>query len=475
MPLRLRLALLFGLGTAIVIAVASLAFLGQLRASLNNAVDDTLKARAGALTAKLASTHILPPPLQRPQPPPPRPAPSPRPSGERQGNNQSVTGPEDVRQVLRQDGTVLTYSPSAGPRPLLTRTQLAQAGRKPLTITEPIDGEPVRVLAVPAHSGTLPVVALVGINADITQKTLLRAQTIIWRAGPPIVVVASFGAWLLAGAALRPVGRMRRRLTEITEQDTGARLQVPGSRDEIAALAVAMNGLLDRLQRALARQRGFVADAGHELRTPLTALRAELELAARPGRSPQALADAVKAATGDAERLVRLAEDLLLLARADEGEVFLRRARVVLAEVAADSVQGVVAAAEQRDLAVKLDADESLSVVADRDRIRQAVDNLLDNAIRHAPLGSRIDVSVRQKELMAVIEVRDQGPGFPPEFLPHAFERFRRADTGRARSGGGVGLGLAIVASIARAHGGQAYAENLPIRGTRVRINLPCG
>lgn len=466
MPLRLRLALLFGLGTAIVIAVASLAFLGQLRASLNQAVDDTLKARSYALTAKLASTHLIQPP----------PTASPRPSNEQQGKNRSgFTGPDDVRQVLGPDGTVLAYSPSAGPRPLLTPAQLTRAATKPLIVTTPIDGEPVRMLAVPAHSGTLPLVALVGTNTDLTEKTLRRAQTIIWRDGPPIVVVASLGAWLLADAALRPVGRMRRRLTEITEQDTGARLQVPGSRDEIAALAVAMNGLLDRLQRALARQRGFVGDAGHELRTPLTALRAELELAARPGRSPQALADAVKAATGDVDRLVRLAEDLLLLARADESGVFLRRARVILAEVAADAVQGAAAAAEQRDLALKLDADESLSVVADRDRIRQAVDNLLDNAIRHAPQGSRIDVSVRQKELMAVIEVRDEGPGFPPEFLPHAFERFRRADTGRARSGGGAGLGLAIVASIAHAHGGQAYADNLPNQGARVRVKLPCG
>jgi two-component system, OmpR family, sensor kinase len=273
------------------------------------------------------------------------------------------------------------------------------------------------------------------------------------------------------------VERMRRRLTEITEHDSAARLQVPATGDEIASLAVTMNAVLDRLQHALVRQRVFVADAGHELRTPLTALKAELELAGRPGRSRQALAAAVATAAGDTERLIRLSEDLLLLARAEEGTAFLRPENIDLGDVLPAAVRGFAARAQARGVTVGLDAGEHLPVVADATRLRQAVDNLIDNAIRHAPPGSTVHVSGQPEPgpdpTGIVIEVRDHGPGFPADFLPHAFERFRRADAARNRAEGGAGLGLAIVDFIARAHGGRVLADNHPDGGARVRIEMP--
>lgn len=461
MPLRLRLALLFTLGTAVVITVLGIVFLGQLRSSLNAALDDTLRARAEAVTVRLAAAQpAAPPGMVAPQ------------EGDHQGE---YTGSDDVRQVLATDGAVREYSPAAGSHSLLAADQLARAGRGPVTVTTVIGGDHVRLLAVPAHSAGQRVIAVVGASTGIAERAQQRVRTVLWAAGPPVVILAGLGAWLLAGAALRPVGRMRRRLAEITEHDTGARLKVPSSRDEIAGLAAGMNALLDRLQKALVRQRGFVADAGHELRTPLTALKAELELAARPGRSRQALADAVVDAAGDTDRLIRLAEDLLLLARADEGAEFLRPHQVILAEVAQDAVRAAAPAAADRALTVALNADQRLSAIADPDRIRQALDNLLGNAIRHAPEGSTIQVTVHaaDRQPAAVVEVRDHGPGFPPGFLPHAFERFARADPGRARAGGGTGLGLAIVASIAAAHGGHARAGNDPGGGARVWIEIP--
>ena len=272
---------------------------------------------------------------------------------------------------------------------------------------------------------------------------------------------------------------MRRRLADITEDNSGARLLVPATGDEIASLAVTMNSLLDRLQRALARQRGFVADAGHELRTPLTALKGELELAARPGRSRQALAAAVSAAADDTDRLIRLAEDLLLLARADEGTALLHPQRIDVSDVLSAAASGAAARADAREITVSLDADRPLPAVADPDRIRQALDNLIHNAIRHSTRGSEVEVTghagTRGSPLSVVIEVCDHGPGFPSEFLPHAFERFSRADPGRSRADGGAGLGLAIVAFIADAHGGRALADNRPQGGARVRIELPAG
>ncbi|MCW2890023.1 MAG: putative transrane sensory transduction histidine kinase for metal resistance [Streptosporangiaceae bacterium] len=461
MPLRLRLALVFTLSTAVVIAVAAMAFLSQLNSSLSAALDDTLRARVEAVTVRLAAAQPLAPPS--------RPADQ---HGEHQGE---FAGSEDVRQVLAVDGTVLQSSQAAGSRSLLAAGQLSRAARGPVAFTTMIEADRVRLLAVPARSGGRRVIAMVGASTGITEQAQQRARTVILAAGPPAVALAGLGAWLLAGAALRPVGRMRRRLADITEHDTGARLRVPVSRDEVAALAEAMNALLDRLQRALEHQRAFVADAGHELRTPLTALKAELELADRPGRSRRALAAAVTAAAGDTDRLIRLAEDLLLLARADEGADFLRPRPIVLAEVAQDSVRAAASAADASGVTVALDADRRLSAIADPDRIRQAVDNLVGNALRHAPAGTGVEVTVHAsaRQPTAVIEVRDHGPGFPPGFLPHAFERFARADPGRARVGGGTGLGLAIVASIAGAHGGHAQAGNDPGGGARVRMEIP--
>jgi len=461
MSLRLRLALLFAAGTLAVITVAGLAFLGQLRASLNAALDATLQPRAAALARQVARAKTLPLPGL---------------GSDQQGN---FSGADEVRQVLSPAGRVLSTSQAAGDRPLLTGGALRQAAGGSVTFTTAIEGERERILAIRAHRGSRTVVVLAGASTDVADAAQARARMIILAAGPPAVAVAGLGAWLLTGAALRPVARMRRRLADITEDNSGARLPVPATGDEIASLAVTMNSLLDRLQRALARQRGFVADAGHELRTPLTALKGELELAARPGRSRQALAAAVSAAADDTDRLIRLAEDLLLLARAEEGAAFLHPQRIDVSDVLSAAVGGLAAQAEAREVTLCLDADRPLPAVADPDRLRQALDNLIHNAIRHSPGGSAVEVTghagPRGSSLSAVIEVCDHGPGFPPEFLPHAFERFSRADPGRSRADGGAGLGLAIVAFIAHAHGGRALADNRPQGGARVRIELPAG
>jgi two-component system, OmpR family, sensor kinase len=463
MSLRWRLALLFALGTAAVVAVAGLAFVWQLRASLNAALDDTLQARARALAARVVTARPLVPHGQD--------------SGQDAGSQGQFSGADEFTQVLTRGGRVLDYSQAAGADPLLTGALLRRASAGPVVLTTVIEGEQARLLAIPARNGGRRVIALAGTTTDIAQAAESRARTAIWTAAPLAAAVAGLAAWLLTGAALGPVERMRRRLTEITEHDAAARLQVPATGDEIASLAVTMNAVLDRLQRALTRQRVFVADAGHELRTPLTVLKAELELAARPGRSPQALAAAVTRAAGDTERLIRLSEDLLLLASAEEGAAFLRPGQVDVADVLSAAVRSFAAQAQARRVTVTLDAGERLLAVADAGRLRQAVDNLIDNAIRHAPAGSTVGVTGQVglgRDLPGiVIEVRDHGPGFPAGFLPHAFERFRRADAARSRADGGAGLGLAIVASIVGAHGGRVVAGNHPEGGARVRIELP--
>lgn len=462
MSLRLRLALVFAAATAVVIAAAAAAFLWQLRAAQVSALDAGLRVRADALAAQAGAAGV-----------PGLPA-----AGGQQGQNQGEFPAADTEtQVLTPHGTVLYSSAGSGQAPLVTGERLRRAAAGPVTFTTWVEGESVRVLALPARNGPRPVIVAAGTSTVVADAAQSRAQEVIAAAGPAAVIVAGLGAWLLAGATLRPVTRMRRRLADITERNPAARLRVSAGRDEIAALAVTMNALLDRLQRALDRQRAFAADASHELLTPLTALRAELELAARPGRSRAALEAAVAAAAGDTERLIRLAQDLLLLARAAEGASFLRPGTVDVPGLLADAARAFAGQARARDVTLEVRPGPALTVTADADRLRQAVDNLLSNAIRHSPAGGTVDLAAagtrRHGQDLVVVEVRDRGPGFPPGFLPHALERFSRADTGRSRAQGGTGLGLAIVEFIARAHGGRAVAVNRPGGGARVSVELP--
>ena len=291
--------------------------------------------------------------------------------------------------------------------------------------------------------------------------------------GAAFVAVAGLGAYGLARAALSPVERLRRQVAAISGRGETSSIEVPPTRDEVAALAGTMNDLLGRLQRALARQRAFTADASHELRTPLAVLRGELELAARPGRTREELAAAVRNAAAEAERLTRLTDDLLLLARNDEDRLSLRLEPTDIRQLLVSSAGLAASRLAATDVTCRVDAQPWTYASLDVDRIRQAVDNLIDNALRFAPGGSVIVLAARAADTDLDIEVRDDGPGFPAGFLPHAFERFRRPDSGRSRGDGGVGLGLAIVRAIAAAHGGAATASNRAGGGAVVRLRLP--
>src|SRR6266540_2224212 len=291
-----------------------------------------------------------------------------------------------------------------------------------------------------AAPGTRPdgrYVVVVGSSLSTAQAALDRVRAGLLLGGVAVVVLGSLGAWLLAGAALRPVERLRAAVAAVPPNQPGRVLQVPGTRDELAALAQTMNQLLGRISRTLERERRLIADASHELRTPLTVLRAELELADRPGRDRQALAESVHHGAAEASRIARLAEDLLFLARIDQGGPVVRPTRQLLAPL----LDGAIAAATGRA----------------------------------AACGVQLELQVDRHDRVVLLAVSDAGPGFPAEFLPHAFERFHRADTARTRQHGGAGLGLAIVEAIARGHGGHAEAANRAEGGAVVRLFLPAG
>ena len=275
--------------------------------------------------------------------------------------------------------------------------------------------------------------------------------------GPVALLLAAFAGYRLAGAALRPVESMRREAAEISSETSGRRLPVPEARDEVRRLGETLNEMLERLDEGLARERRFVADAGHELRTPLALLRTELELALRRERSPEELAAAIRSATEEVERLIRLAEALLVLDRS--GEAALRLEELDARELL-DAVARRFAAAPRARSSVSGGG----SFRGDRDRLEQALGSLVDNALTHGDGTVRLEAERADDEI--VLRVSDDGPGFPDDFLPHAFERFSRAD--EARTSGGAGLGLAIVDAVARAHGGRATAA-----GATVTLVLP--
>jgi len=278
--------------------------------------------------------------------------------------------------------------------------------------------------------------------------------------GPLALLLAAFAGYRLAGAALRPVESMRREAAEISSETSGRRLPVPEARDEVRRLGETLNEMLERLDEGLLRERRFVADAGHELRTPLALLRTELELALRAPRTPEELEAAIRSATEEVERLIRLTEALLVLERS--GEAALRQEELDARELLDAVASRFAARAAARGRTIEVEGGGSLR--GDRDRLEQALGSLVDNALTHGE--GTVRLSAERADDAIVLRVSDEGSGFPDDFLPRAFERFSRADA--ARTGGGAGLGLAIVDAVARAHGGQASAS-----GATVTLVLP--
>jgi len=293
----------------------------------------------------------------------------------------------------------------------------------------------------------------------------LRHELLIFL--PLALLAASLGGYALTARALGPVELLRRR-AEAVQAGEPSRLPVPPARDEISRLAQTLNEMLARLQAAVEHERRFVADASHELRTPLALLRTELDLALRRPRSREELESALRSAADETQRLSRLAEDLLLIARADQGPLPIRREVVAADDLLNDAATRFAsrAAALGREIRV---VDTDLHVEADPLRVGQALVNLVDNALAHAE--GTVELRGEEKGAFVELHVGDAGPGFPLEFRDRAFDRFSRAD--EARSGGGSGLGLSIVELVAVAHGGGAGLRDSPSGGADVWIALP--
>ncbi|MFF7989024.1 sensor histidine kinase [Kitasatospora xanthocidica] len=320
-----------------------------------------------------------------------------------------------------------------------------------------------------ARAGDLTMHILV--TPEEAEEAVAAIDQVLYIGLPAAVLLVALIVWTTTARALRPVEDIQQRLRAITSRDLSLRVPVPPRHDEIARLAVTTNETLDRLEQAAERQRRFTADASHELRTPLAALRADLEVALHYPEHTD-WPEVVRGTLGDAERLERLAEDLLLLADLDHhteraaGPVDLGDlSRKAAAQARRHAPAGV-------RVQVDLPAGEDVTVHGVARQLERLLRNLLDNAVRHAR--GHVVVTVSSHEAIALVEVRDDGPGIPPEHREKVFERFTRLDPSRNRTSGGTGLGLAIAREIAHHHGGTLTLHDTPpAAGARFVAALP--
>jgi len=455
-PIRARLTIAFVAMMATVLAAAGVFLYAQFRSTLDAQLSNALQLQAadvGALVARGHSSAIESPT-------------NPLTVGCRAGGC--------LAQIYRADGRLLASTPQARTTRLLTAAQARHAVQRQQQRFDrsmsPLGK--VRVLAVaartPSHGN---LVVAVADSIALRDKELDRLRTLLLIAGPLALLLASAGGYELARAALRPVDRMRSRAERITERQLSERLPVSDAADEIGALGRTLNAMLDRVEAAVARERRVVSDASHELRTPLTTLRAEVDVALLGDRDKAELRAALESASEEAKRMTRLADDLLVLARADQGRLPLHPQPLMARELLEAAAARTRASAEVWGRLITVgEAPDDCAVSADPDRAAQALDNLIVNALLYGE--GTITLSARHDGEHVELHVTDEGQGFPGDLLPRAFERFGRGRHVRPDQPGS-GLGLALVQAVAVAHGGHAEARNRPDRGADVSITLP--
>jgi len=451
LPIRLRVTAAFALAMAVVLACSGLYLYLRLDSHLAASLDSDLRLRAQDLAALVS-----------------------QPKGvlAKDNSGRLVERGESYVQLLATDGRILDATRPLERTPLLSGEQLSRAERGPIYLNKPaVPGlnEGSRLLATRVVRGGRPAVLVVGATSQNNVETLGNFRDELLIAGPIALLLASGIGYLLAGLSLRQVESMRRRAAAISGETPGERLPVPPTGDEVQRLAETLNEMLGRLESALDRERDFVADAGHELRTPLALLRTELELALRQAETADEFREAVQRSSHEVERLSQLAQDLLLIARADRGRLPLRVEPFAVEELFATILSRFDWRAHELGKTIRSTTEPELQVDGDRLRLEQALANLVDNALRYG--GDEITLHAVTADGRIELHVGDNGDGLSDAFLPIAFDRFARPDV--ARGGGGSGLGLSIVRAIAESHGGTAHVARDGRGGAEVWLSLP--
>ena len=464
MSLRARLLAVLVSLTALGLIVAGIATYASLRSFLVDRVDRTAEGGAQAIARSLE-----------------RGRPGPAGFDAIGASNPGIyVGSVDAAGSVRWAALGVRPGETPLPQPSLSARQATAAapGGRPFTVDAVTGGTRFRVQLEPLGAGQLLAVAAPLDAVDDTLHQLLLVELVV--AVSVLGAVFVLGLWLVR-VGLRPLGRIEVTAAAIAGGDLSQRVDNDDPRTEVGRLGGALNTMLGQIEEAFdertaseQRLRRFVADASHELRTPLAAVRAYAELFDRGARErPDDLERAMTGIQRESRRMGLLVDDLLLLARLDQGRP-LERKPVELVDVTSDAVEA--ARMLDPDRVIELDAPEPVDVEGDRERLRQVLDNLLANVRAHTPPGSAAAVHVLARGGEAVVEVADTGPGLSDDQLEHAFDRFYRGDASRSRDAGGAGLGLAIAAAIAESHGGTATVVNAGHNGgtgLTVRVAIP--
>lgn len=368
-------------------------------------------------------------------------------------------------QIIDGSGSILAASPSLEGDPVVA---FLQPGESVVVETPPIDDDdPFIVVAEAARIGTDDVTVLLGRNLDLVKETIATVKRTLLIGLPLLLLIVAATTWKVTGRSLSPVENMRKEVAEISHAELHRRLDLPPGNDEVARLGQTLNGMLERLDEARKREQRLVSDASHELRNPIASIRqlTEVAIAHPEGTSLESLAQGVLA---EDLRLQDLAEGLLLLARADEHRLEMSAVALDIDDLVFEEARRLKQTSVNRIETAGVSADR---IKGDRSHLQRVVQNLADNADRHA--SSVVSFSVQESEGLVTIRVDDDGPGVPRGSREVIFERFARLDQARDREHGGAGLGLAIVAEIAAAHGGRVTAEDSPLGGARFEVVLP--
>ena len=443
LSLRLKLTLAFAGVAAVLLGGLALALYFSFESGLDAGIDRSLQARAAELN--VLARGVGPQLKERP------------PLGGSSGA---------FAQILSAHGVVLDATAGLAHDPLMNAREIG--GLRGATL---LSGPGNSRLLATLLRGSGGEALVVGVSLGQRDHAMNVLGDLLFIGGPLMLLLSSAAAYWVAATALLPVERMRRRAAEISGGEPDARLPVPATHDVLSRLGETLNAMLGRVGDAVRRERALVSHASHELRTPLAVLKLELELALEAGRTREEMADALRSAVEEVDRLTRLASDLLVIARADEGQLPVRREALDLAASLRAIGERFDRIARPDGRSVLTVAPDTLVAQLDPDRLEQALDNLLTNALRHGD--GPVELELREAGETVELHVLDRGPGFPEEFLPHAFEPFTRAEA--SRTGEATGLGLSIVRAIAEAHGGSAGADNRAGGGAHLWVVLPRG
>ncbi|MGC9156352.1 MAG: sensor histidine kinase [Ferrimicrobium sp.] len=448
MPIKWRLALASGIVAAVLVALGVVTLQWRVSEGIQATMRDSLRAtgrrvssdlRAGRLRLDLQKVMV-------------------------------ATGDSEFVQIATRTGQVLYTTERAGRGLLVPKAQFAGGTLNSFVSTE----EGSRHLLLFVQASGLPGGERIVVGT--TEDELSHALSEIWLVGglggPIIIGLTVLGAFLLASAALRPVGRLGASAGSLSSSALDQRLVVPHTKDELASLATTLNCFLDRLQAVVEGQNWFIQAASHELKTPLATISAQLQIAQLYSSDPVSLQKAHQSAQAAVDQLAKLSTDLLLLARGQAGALVLELCDIDLEDVAADALVSASARNTNPKLGFVLDCPERVYCYADPVRVRQVFDNLLENCIRYANSGL-VTLSIYAEQDWVAIVVRDRGIGFPEGLLASAFESFRAGSLSRSRETGGAGLGLTIVKLLVELQKGTVSVANSIDGGAIVSIRLP--